>query len=440
MVSASCATSSGMPDTVDTPAPSAASAGVPREVVRRRALVVLSLGQVLGGIGFGSTISLGAVITERLTGDEALAGLPTAAVTLGAALLAVPLASLASRSGRRPALALGMLLALVGVALVVVGTAAGLFPVLLVAFALIGAGQAANLQSRFAATDLATDRTRGRDLSIVVWATTIGAVLGPNLIGAGEALGGAVGMPPLTGPYLFTAVAQVLAIVLYLLALRPDPLLLARESSAGRSGASTTALSRPDRPRAARYAILAIAGSHGVMVSVMAMTPLHLVHHGAELSVVGLTISLHIAGMYALSPVFGILADRLGRVPTVLLGQALLAASLVVAALGAESSAAVTVSLILLGLGWSAATVAGSALLTEASSPERRTTRQGRSDAVMNVVGAAGAAAAGGVLGLIGYAGLATWALVIVALVAIAGVVVGGSMRSADSASDPAGV
>lgn len=440
MVSASCATSSGMPDTVDTPAPSAASAGVPREVARRRALVVLSLGQVLGGIGFGSTISLGAVITERLTGDEALAGLPTAAVTLGAALLAVPLASFASRSGRRPALTLGMLLALVGVALVVVGTAAGLFPVLLVAFALIGAGQAANLQSRFAATDLATDRTRGRDLSIVVWATTIGAVLGPNLIGAGEALGGAVGMPPLTGPYLFTAVAQVLAIVLYLLALRPDPLLLARESSAGRSGASPMARSRSDQPRAARYAIFAIAGSHGVMVSVMAMTPLHLVHHGAELSVVGLTISLHIAGMYALSPVFGILADRLGRVSTVLLGQALLAASLVVAALGAESSVAVTISLILLGLGWSAATVAGSALLTEASSPERRTTRQGRSDAVMNVVGAAGAAAAGGVLGLIGYAGLATWALVVVAVVVTGGVIVGRSMRSADGASDPAGV
>ncbi|MET3467675.1 MFS transporter [Microbacterium sp. NPDC006705] len=428
-----------MPDTIGTPAPSAASAGVPREVVRRRALVVLSLGQVLGGIGFGSTISLGAVITERLTGDEALAGLPTAAVTLGAALLAVPLASFASRSGRRPALALGMLLALVGVALVVVGTAAALFPVLLVAFALIGAGQAANLQSRFAATDLATDRTRGRDLSIVVWATTIGAVLGPNLIGAGEALGDVVGMPPLTGPYLFTAVAQLLAIALYLVALRPDPLLLARTASAEAPQAPATRRAQADRPGAARYAVLAIAGSHGVMVSVMAMTPLHLVHHGAELSVVGLTISLHIAGMYALSPLFGILADRLGRVATVLLGQALLAASLVVAAMGADSALAVTASLILLGLGWSGATVAGSALLTEASSPERRTARQGRSDAIMNVVGAAGAAAAGGVLGVLGYAGLAVCALAVVAVVVIGGLLAGRSMRSPDRSNHPVG-
>lgn len=391
-----------------------------REAVRRRALLVLSLGQVLGGIGFGSTISLGAVITERITGDEALAGLPTAAVTLGAALLAVPLASFASRAGRRPALTLGMALALAGVGLVVVGTALGAFPILLVAFALIGAGQAANLQSRFAATDLATDRTRGRDLSVVVWATTFGAVLGPNLVGPGERLGDALGMPPLTGPYVFTAVAQVLAIALYLAALRPDPLLVARASAATETpGAAAADRAPADRPTTARYAVVAIAGSHGVMVSVMAMTPLHLVHQGADLSVVGLTISLHIAGMYALSPVFGLVADRLGRGPTILLGQVLLAASLLVAAWGAESAPAVTVSLILLGLGWSAATVAGSALLTEASSPRHRTARQGRSDAVMNVVGAAGAAAAGGVLGIIGYPGLAASALAIVALVSL---------------------
>ncbi|MDD7943570.1 MFS transporter [Microbacterium sp. NE2HP2] len=428
-----------MPDGESIPVPTTAAAVGARDAVRRRSLVVLSLGQVLGGIGFGSTISLGAVITERLTGDEALAGLPTAAVTLGAALLAMPLASFASRSGRRPALALGMLLALVGVVLVVFGTASGLFPVLLIAFAMIGAGQAANLQSRFAATDLATDRTRGRDLSIVVWATTIGAVLGPNLIGAGEALGDAMGMPPLTGPYLFTAVAQLLAIALYLVALRPDPLLLARASSAGGSEASATRRAQADRPGAARYAVLAIAGSHGVMVSVMAMTPLHLVHHGAELSVVGLTISLHIAGMYALSPVFGILADRLGRVATILLGQALLAASLVVAAMGADSALAVTASLILLGLGWSGATVAGSALLTEASSRERRTARQGRSDAIMNVVGAAGAAAAGGVLGVLGYAGLAVCALAVVAVVVIGGLLAGRSMRSPDRSNHPVG-
>ena len=176
-------------------------------------------------------------------------------------------------------------------------------------------------------------------------------------------------------------------------------------------------IARADRPVAARYAIVAVAGAHGVMVSVMAMTPIHLIHEGATLEIVGLTISLHVLGMYALSPVFGILADRAGRVPTILIGQLLLAAALLTAALGQDSQAAVTVALVLLGLGWSASTVAGSALLTEASSEDRRTKRQGRNDLTMNLVGSIGAILAGLVLTLIGYGGLALCALAIVGVV-----------------------
>jgi MFS family permease len=247
-----------------------------------------------------------------------------------------------------------------------------------------------------------------------VWATTVGAVLGPNLTGPGEVVGAAVGMPPLTGPYLFTVVAQLLAIALYLVTLRPDPLLLAQRVVAA-SRTVGAAIAKPDRPVVARYAIFAVASALGVMVSVMAMTPVHLLHHGASLSIIGLTLSLHIAGMYALSPVFGILADRWGRVPTILVGQVLLAAALLTASFGAESTVSVTLALVLLGLGWSATTVAGSALLTEASSEVRRTRRQGFSDFAMSLVGAAGAILAGAVLGWIGYGGLA---LVVMALVA----------------------
>ena len=375
--------------------------------LQRRAVAVLSLGQILGGVAFGATISLGAVLAAEISGDEAFSGLATAAVTLGTAAFAAPLAAFARRRGRRPALTTGMAVALVGVALVVVGAAASLFPLLLFAFALIGAGQASNLQSRFAATDLATAASRGRDLSIVVWATTIGAVLGPNLVGPGEALGALMGMPALTGPYLFTVAGQGLAILLYLAALRPDPLLTAQAAVAADRSGATRPIAGTDRPRVARYAIVVVAAAHGVMVSVMAMTPVHLLHHGATLTIIGVTISLHIAGMYALAPVFGILADRWGRMPTILLGQALLAASLVLAFLGQDSTVAVTVALVLLGLGWSAATVAGAALLTEASDEARRTRRQGLSDTVMSLVGAGGAIAAGVILGWIGYGGLA---------------------------------
>ena len=240
-----------------------------------------------------------------------------------------------------------------------------------------------------------------------MWATTIGAVLGPNLVQPGQAIGDALGMPPLTGPYVFTIVAQALSIIVYLFALRPDPLLVAQTVAQRRRDRVVEQLVKPDRPVSARYAIFANAAAHGVMVSIMAMTPVHMLHHGASLTIIGLTISLHIAGMYALSPVFGILADRVGRIPTIMVGQALLAASLVTVFFGAESNTAVTVALILLGLGWSAATVAGSALLTESSSEERRTTRQGRNDLSMSLVGAVGAITSGVVLGWIGFTGLA---------------------------------
>jgi MFS family permease len=386
--------------------------------VQRRTVGVLSVAQVLGGIAFGATISLGAVLAAEISGDESFSGLAAAAVTFGTAIIAIPLARLAGARGRRLSLASGMAIALIGVTLVVLAAAIRSFPLLLIAFLLVGGGQAANLQSRFAAADLATDSSRGRDLSIVVWATTIGAVLGPNLTGPGELVGDAIGMPPLTGPYLFTIVGQLLAIVLYVAALRPDPLLLAQRVVA-RDAARTESrpIAKTDRPRVARYAIFAIAAAHGVMVAVMAMTPVHLLHQGATLTIIGLTLSLHIAGMYALSPVFGILADRVGRIQTILIGQAILVGALVTASFGQDSPVAVTIGLILLGLGWSATTVAGSALLTEASAETQRTRRQGLSDFTMSIVAATGAILAGVVLGWIGYGGLAL--LVGVAVIAV---------------------
>lgn len=386
--------------------------------VQRRTIAILAVGQILGGISFGATVSLGAILAARISGDDALSGLATASITLGTALTAVPLAALARRRGRRPALATGMLVALAGVGLVITAVALAMFPLLLAGFVLIGAGQAANLQSRFAAADLATDASRARDLSLVVWATTIGAVLGPNLVGPGELLGDLVGMPELTGPYLFTIIGQLAGIALYLVALRPDPLLTAHRVIAARS-ATSDEITHVDRPRAAAFATVAIVGAHVVMVSIMAMTPIHLVHHGATLTVVGLTLSLHIAGMYALSPVFGILADRWGRVPTILLGYAILAACVAVIALAQHSTAAVTVALVLLGVGWSAATVAGAALLTESSAETLRTRRQGRNDFWMSLIGALGAIGAGSALGWAGFNGLALLALPVLVVVVL---------------------
>lgn len=222
-------------------------------------------------------------------------------------------------------------------------------------------------------------------------------------------------MPELTGSYAFSIVAQTIAFVLYLFGLRPDPLQTAQRLARERPVAPGGVVEE-DHPVVARYAIFAVAGSHVVMASVMAMTPVHLSHLDPAnvTTIVGVTIALHVFGMYGLSPLFGILADRWGRVHTILLGQAVLAASLLVAALAPQSPLAVLVALLLLGLGWSAATVSGAALLTESTESLRRPRRQGFSDTIMTSSAAAGAVLAGVVLGWVGYGGLALSALVIV--------------------------
>jgi MFS family permease len=370
----------------------------------------------MAGLGMGATLSMGAILASRLSGSEAWSGMAATMSTLGAALAAVPLARLAGRSGRRISLFTGALLAASGAIVTIVSTMVAFFPLLLVGLALIGVGTAVNLQSRFAATDIANDKTRSRDLSLVVWATTVGAVSGPNLITPGEAVGSFLGLPELAGPFVFTLAAQTLAAVVYFVGLRPDPLLLARELARDPNSAGAKSLGPSvDNLVVARTAIISIALSHATMVAVMAMTPVHLVNHGASLAIVGFTISLHIAGMYALAPVFGMLSDRIGRIPTILAGQVILLASLLFTGFGSENELAVVIGLVLLGLGWSAATVAGSTLLSESTIIEKRAARQGVSDLVMSGSGAAGGALAGVVLAFLGYNGLSFVALLLVA-------------------------
>lgn len=389
--------------------------------VRRRIVGVLVAGQVLGGVSAGATISLGALLTADVTGSEALSGLASTFLTLGAATAAVPLARVAVRSGRRTALASGVLLSALGAASTIGAVVSTSAVWLFASFLLVGVGSAVGLQARFAATDLSGSSTRARDLSVVVWATTIGAVLGPNLVGPGAVVGQALGLPDRTGPFLFSIVSGLLAATVYLVGLRPDPLLESRRRAAARTDGSGLAGDVAPSAARRRFAILAVTASHAVMVAVMAMTPVQLHHHGDADAAVGFTLSLHIAGMYALSPVFGWLADRVGRVPVVMAGQAVLAAALIVASVGAHDSVSVGIGLVLLGVGWSASTISGSALVTESTPVADRPRVQGRTDLTMNLGGAAAGALAGVVLSFIGYAGLATAALAVVAVVVLAG-------------------
>ena len=439
---------------------------VPTDIaaVQTRTVWALVAGQILGGLGIGATQSIGAILAAHVSGNDAVSGTAATFSTLGAAAAAIPLARLAAKLGRRPALTVGTLTALLGSVTIVIATGLGAFPLLLLGFACLGVGSAVNLQSRFAATDLADAAHRGRQLSLVVWSTTIGSVVGPNLSGPGEHIANLLGMPHLTGSFAIAIAAQLLAAVVYLVALRPDPYLLSRTLSSGSAsavGASSGAGSSPvvgsstaagissvaasaagsvrDAPaptalpreastlrtrRLIIFAITAIAAGHLVMVAVMSMTPLHMTHHGSTIGAIGFTISLHIAGMYALSPVFGWLSDKVGRFATILMGQGLLAIGLAVVSLGELDASLVTVGLTFVGLGWSAITVAGSALVSDLASGDARPRIQGRSDLTMNLAGALGGATAGPVLAMIGYAGLASVAGIIVLAVVVTTIVV----------------
>ena len=409
-------------------------ASVDLVALQRRTVGVLVTGQVLGGIGAGAVLSIGALLAVEVSGSEAWAGAAATASTIGAAIAAVPLARLAQRAGRRIALSAGTLSALAGAALVVAATALGAFPLLLLGYAILGIGTTVGLQARFAATDLAEPQHRGRALSVVVWSTTVGVVIGPNLFAPGEVIGDALGMPVLTGSFVIAVVAQALAGAVYLVGLRPDPYLLSRTLATPPSP-DASAEGGVRARRLVVFAIAAVAAAHLVMVSVMAMTPVHLTHHGSSVALIGFTISLHVAGMYGLSPVFGWLSDRVGRLGGLLIGQALLAAALAFVGFGADAPALVTVGLVLLGLGWSASTVSGSALVADLVTGSARARIQGRTDLVMSAAGAVGGAAAGPVLALVGYAGLAFWTALIVLAVVI-GVVI---MRATAPAPVPVG-
>ena len=390
--------------------------------LQKKTIRTLTMGQVLSGFGLGSTLSIGALLAADLSGSETWSGSAATFSTLGAAVWAIPLARLAYKRGRRVALASGAALAITGATLVITAAGIRFFPLLLVALFMMGAGSAVGLQARFAATDLPDQGKAGRDLSVVVWATTLGAVIGPNLFGPGEVIGNALGLPTMTGPFMITITAQLLASSVFYFGLKPDPLKTAQSLAKASSGPKpkvslkTAIETLKAYPRAA-YAIAAISLGHMVMVAVMSMTPVHMKHDGATLAIVGFVISIHIAGMYAFSPIFGWLADKLGQIQTVLIGQVIYIASLVISATAGHNHDQVTLGLFLLGLGWSATTVSGSALLTSTLPPAQKTNVQGLSDSSMQLSGAFGGAIAGTILAAIAFEGLNYVTLIPVAVI-----------------------
>ena len=416
----------------------------------RRNLVVLVFSNLLAGVGVASGAAVGALLVESL-GGTSMAGLAQAVGVLAAAVASIPLATLAQVRGRRWALSLGYTLSTMGALLIVTAAVVGQLVVLLVGLALYGVANATNLQSRYAAADNVGSGTRARTMSVVLWSTTVGSVVGPNLAAPGAVVGSGFGVPALGGPYLFSIVAYLLAGLL-LAALYRDPAGSAAVGSAAVGNAvaaATTAVGRlgkradgaaraePRRTGAlaalrwawahprARFAVVTTAVAHGVMIMVMVMTPVHMQHGGMSLQLVGIVISLHVLGMFAFSPVFGWLSDRFGPLRVAVGGMVLQGAAVVLGFLAAamvpdadagsgahagahaghnaagpalDTEVLTAVALVLLGLGWSACVIALSAVLASVAEPHVKLPLQGATDALMNYFGAGAAALAGPLL------------------------------------------
>lgn len=407
----------------------------PVSAVQRRAVRVLVLAQVVGGVGAGIAGATAPLLAQAVTGSASLAGIGRTAIAFGAAGTAIPLAAAANRFGRRRSLALGWLTASAGGLTLVLASAARSVPVLIIGMLAFGAGTATALQNRYAAVDLAPARHRARDLSVVVWATTVGTVIGPNLGAPGAWLASTVGLPRLAGGFLIGAVSAMAAAGVSWAWLRPDPLLLAREylpaarttrrtatratgAAAGLAGATAqAAVAWRARVRgvavlvtsspSALFGLTALVVAQAVMTAVMTMSPVFMNGDGATLTVVGISVSLHIAGMYALSPLVGRLSDRVGQLQVIIIAQLLFIAAAVFGALPGRSLLVAGAGLVLLGVAWSFAFVAGSAVIASAfTNPAQRTTVQGTTDMLMNLVAAFAAALAGPVMTGAGYGGL----------------------------------
>jgi len=375
--------------------------------LQEKTVKVLATAQVLNGVGVAGTVAAGSLLVASITNSETLAGLAQTSSVLGAAALALPLARLTSRGGRRLALSVGLIAGVIGSLLAIFGGSRENIYLMLTGTFLVGAASAAGYQARFAAIDLATNEKRAKQLSFVVWGSTIGAVTGPNLMEPSGNLAESFGLPRLTGPYLISAVTLALAVLVIQLFLRPDPYLTAAKDS----GAATlprvktkVALKHIRSNARASFAIASIAIGHIAMVAVMVMTPVHMAHVDVTLTIIGLVISVHVLGMYAFSPLVGALTDRLGRLRVIQIGVAILLSSALISGFArADDAITLGIGLFLLGLGWSCTLIAGSALLTESVSPEFKSASQGASDLVMNLSGASGGAIAGVVIATLSY-------------------------------------
>lgn len=372
--------------------------------------------------GFIASVTVAALVAEDLLDSVALSGMPAAAATIGIAVGTTPIAALMAARGRRIGIAGGLGIVVVGAFTALLAIGLQSFALFVIGMFTLGFGAAGDRLSRYAAADISTADKRALAISIVVWAGTIGSVVGPALLETGETIAEGLGLEGLAGAFLITIVAVLAATLVTFFLLRPDPLSFAGETdTAIETGSRRSALAVLSNPRI-QFAIVALAVGQIVMVIIMSMTPIHIRRAGDDLGVIGLIIAAHTFGMFALSPATGWVADRVGRPKVILAGHAVLLASALLAATAAgDDTALLFVALFLLGVGWNFSFIAGSAYVSESAPVELRVPLEGLADTVVWTSGAAASLSSGLLFAVSSYAVLCIVGAAMVALPAIAG-------------------
>jgi MFS family permease len=377
--------------------------------VRTKLMATLFVAQVCGSTGQSIVLAVGSILAASITGTNTWSGLPVAVGALGTALASWPLARLMARSGRRPGLALGYSLAIVGSVLGMAGVAVRSFPLMLAGMALFGIASTSNLLARYAAADVSTGAQRGRAMGLIVWGSTVGSMIGPNLMGPALRVGALLGIESTASAFLVSVAGYALGALLIQIFLRPDPLTLARQvqeiADAGVTAVSARSLGVILNDVRVQIALATLAVSQFVMISTTSTSPLYLHDQGHNVQTIGLAVSLHLAGMYVTSPLAGWLSDRFGRLLIIGAGAVILILAVMLAGLVPGSDRLLVIlALFLNGVGWNMAFVAGSALLTDALAPNERASVQGLADLFMGLMGALGSATGGMILGIWGFA------------------------------------
>jgi predicted MFS family arabinose efflux permease len=366
----------------------------------RATLAILALATAVGASGLAAGGTAGALLGVELAGSDAAAGVPLGMLVVGSAAAAPAISYLTPRLGRERSLALGYIVGAVGAEVVVVAAVVESFALLLVGSILLGAANSAIFLTRYAAADSVRPGVRGRALGTVFFATALGAIASPLLLGPGGELAELMGLPRLSGLYLVATAAFAFA-GLTLVAASPSRV---RES---------TRITRDEllvglRATGARTSLLILGASNFVMVAVMAVTPVHMTEHAHHhLQFVGIVISLHVAGMFAPSPISGWLADRVGPITVAVIGFAfIVVAGLTGVLVDLDNGAAITALLVLLGLGWNFGIVGGSTLLSASTTPRLRPYAEGIGEVTMGLAAGLGAPIAGLVVAGGGFASL----------------------------------